>query len=208
MHNYYQSLGLSLDATTEQIKAAYLTYAKRFHPDRNGGDDFFKERFQEIEEAKQVLLNPEKKSAYDRKLYAFFNQANINNGPPNDSSSNPSHRDAASNNGHSRESVKDKTSQTQENNSAHQPQQTTQPSANTAYTSPNVNASTKHWSDNWGYPLFFIIGAIVVCVFGGLLEDLGIISGWSEKPINTDLDNMWPILLGGLVGMVWYHFQD
>lgn len=51
MKNYYQVLGLTEDATQEEIKSAYKRYALKFHPDKHDGDSFFKERFQEIQEA-------------------------------------------------------------------------------------------------------------------------------------------------------------
>jgi len=49
--HYYRVLGLQKGATLEEIKKAYKKYAAKFHPDKHGGDEFFKERFQEIQEA-------------------------------------------------------------------------------------------------------------------------------------------------------------
>ena len=55
MKNYWQILGLEEGASQDEIKKAYKKYAKKFHPDLHGNDEFFKERFQEIQEAYETL---------------------------------------------------------------------------------------------------------------------------------------------------------
>lgn len=55
--NYYQVLGLQEGASLEEIKKAYRLYATKFHPDKRDGDVFFKERFQEIKEAYEILID-------------------------------------------------------------------------------------------------------------------------------------------------------
>jgi len=64
--DYYQVLGVSRDADEKEIKAAYRKLARKYHPDVNPGDKAAEEKFKEINEAYQVLSDPEKRAAYDR----------------------------------------------------------------------------------------------------------------------------------------------
>jgi len=68
MKDYYYLLGLKQTATLEEIKDAYRKLAKKFHPDVNGGDTFFAERFKDIQEAYDVLSDSNKKLKYDSSL--------------------------------------------------------------------------------------------------------------------------------------------
>ena len=64
--DYYKTLGVSRDASTEEIRKAYRKLAMQYHPDRNPGDKQAEERFKEINEAYQVLNDPQKRAHYDR----------------------------------------------------------------------------------------------------------------------------------------------
>lgn len=64
--DYYKILGLEPDATTDEIKRAYRKLALKYHPDRNPGDKEAEEKFKEINEAYQVLSDPEKRAKYDQ----------------------------------------------------------------------------------------------------------------------------------------------
>ena len=65
MTDYYDILGVSRDATPEQIKKAYRKLAREHHPDVAGADAASEERFKDVSRAYDVLSNPEKRRAYD-----------------------------------------------------------------------------------------------------------------------------------------------
>jgi molecular chaperone DnaJ len=64
--NYYDILGVSNGATDEEIKKAYRRLALTYHPDRNPGDREAEEKFKEINQAYQVLGDPQKRAGFDR----------------------------------------------------------------------------------------------------------------------------------------------
>lgn len=64
--DYYESLGLSHEATTDEVRKAYKKLARKYHPDLNPGDHSAEERFKQIQEAHNVLSDPKKKANYDR----------------------------------------------------------------------------------------------------------------------------------------------
>jgi curved DNA-binding protein CbpA len=64
--DYYEVLGVSKNATKEEIKKAYRKQALKYHPDKNPGDKKAEENFKEAAEAYEVLSNDEKKARYDR----------------------------------------------------------------------------------------------------------------------------------------------
>lgn len=65
LKDYYKTLGVSKSATPKEIKKAYYQLAKRFHPDRNKGDDNAQKKFQEVSEAYECLSDEEKRKQYD-----------------------------------------------------------------------------------------------------------------------------------------------
>lgn len=95
----YKILGVSKEATEEEIKKAYRKLALQYHPDKNGGDKKAEEKFKEIAAAYEILGDPQKKAHYDsggfnrdpfegfrmdpsdffKQQASFFNQANFFN---------------------------------------------------------------------------------------------------------------------------------
>ena len=70
--DFYEVLGVSKTASEAEIKKAYRKLAKKYHPDSNPNDAVAAERFKEINEAYDVLSDPEKKKLYDRFGAAAF----------------------------------------------------------------------------------------------------------------------------------------
>ena len=64
--DYYKILGVDRHASLDEIKKAYRRLALKYHPDRNPGDKEAEEKFKEINEAYQVLSDPEKRARYDQ----------------------------------------------------------------------------------------------------------------------------------------------
>ena len=71
--DYYEILGVSRNASPDELKSAFRTLARKYHPDVNKEPDA-EERFKEINEAYAVLSDPTKRQAYDQ-----YGHAGVNN---------------------------------------------------------------------------------------------------------------------------------
>jgi len=186
MKNYYQILGLKQNCNNEQIKSAFKEYAKHYHPDKHQGNTFFADKFIEVKEAYDNLMDYQIRKTHDD--FHNLNQTH-------QSSSNSSNQQHRSQNPQTTYSTN-----REDNNTGEKP-------TNNSSSLKNDNQQ-KSISDAWGYPIFFFIGVLFVCAFATLLDNLGITDNLAKRGFDTNLTNMWPLILGGVIGMIWYHLQD
>src|ERR1700746_660509 len=74
---YYETLAINRTASDGEVKAAFRKHAMQLHPDRNPGDHTAEHRFKEINEAYEVLKDPDKRAAYDRFGHAAFEHGGV-----------------------------------------------------------------------------------------------------------------------------------
>jgi len=81
--DFYSVLGVSRQASPEDMKKSFRKLAMKFHPDKNPGDKGAEERFKEVNEAYDVLSDPKKKQMYDQFGHAAFQPGGPGAGGPN-----------------------------------------------------------------------------------------------------------------------------
>ena len=79
-HDYYETLGVSKNASEDDIKKSYRKLARRYHPDLNPGDKSAEERFKNVQEAYDVLSDSKKRQMYDQ--YGFYAENGFPGGAP------------------------------------------------------------------------------------------------------------------------------
>lgn len=81
MKDYYYFLGVSSDASLEEIKKVYRKLSLKYHPDKNANDQYFNDRFREVQEAYETLINEDSRLIYDQN-YAIPKIQSRNTLPP------------------------------------------------------------------------------------------------------------------------------
>ena len=77
---YYEVLEVERGVNDADVKTAFRKLAMKWHPDRNPGDSSSEQRFKEINEAYEILKDPDKRAAYDRFGHAAFEQGGMGGG--------------------------------------------------------------------------------------------------------------------------------
>ena len=73
-NDFYDTLGVSRDASDSDIKSAYRKLAMQYHPDRNQGDATAEQKFKDVSQAYEILKDSKKRQAYDQFGHAAFEQ--------------------------------------------------------------------------------------------------------------------------------------
>jgi len=81
LKDYYYFLGIKDDASEEEIKKAYRKLSLKYHPDKNENDDYFAERFREVQEAYETLSDKERRKTYNQQFVSNRRSSRTNYPP-------------------------------------------------------------------------------------------------------------------------------
>ena len=70
--DYYKTLGVDRNISTDDLRKAYRRLARKYHPDLNPGDKAAEDRFKQVQEAYDILSDPKKKQMYDQ--FGFYSE--------------------------------------------------------------------------------------------------------------------------------------
>ena len=76
MKDHYVTLDIKYNATQDEIKKSYRKLALKFHPDKHGGEQYYADRFSEIQQAYQILSDVQKKETFDKFLKIYLDEQN------------------------------------------------------------------------------------------------------------------------------------
>lgn len=93
MKDYYKILEVTTDATQDYIKKAFRRLAKKYHPDRNINNDNALRKFQEVNEAYEVLSNEDSRKKYAQEMFKQSNSKETNSKNKNDSNEKEKYQD-------------------------------------------------------------------------------------------------------------------
>ena len=88
MKDYYKILNVNINATNDELKKSFRTLAKKYHPDRNQDDKDALRKFQEVNEAYEVLSNEDSRKKYDNERANFKGNNNNETGKKNSKANN------------------------------------------------------------------------------------------------------------------------